>query len=257
MSEQDDSVERPAQKPISQFEKAAGTFYKPSRVFNSITTAGVKFLDWFAPLVLVLLVAGVSSYVQLNTPTLRAQIVQQREEAIEKAESKGEITTQQADEERQMIADNLTSASAFAVVLRIMTVTVVLLIEFFLMSLVWFLVGRFALNSDFDYAKGLALTGMSYWITGVGLIFAIVIAVLSSRLDGGAHLGMLIPMNSKNLAYSILSRLNLFTIWSLIVISIGIGTLSGKKKLTAAFWVFGIWFVWEAVSIFFEHAIFS
>ncbi len=254
MSEQADSLDHPAQEPMSLAGKAAGVFYKPSRVFDSVMTSGVKFLDWFLPLVLVLVIAGVSSYVQLNTPALRMQIVEQREETITKAEAKGEITADQAEQEREMVVDNISSASAFAVVLRIMTVTIVLLIEFFLVSLVWFLVGRFALNSSFDYAKGLAATGMSYWITGVGLIFAIVIAVLSSRLDGGVHLGMLFPMNSQSLAYSILSRLNLFTVWSLIIVSIGIGALSGKKKLAAGVWVFGIWIVWEAVSIFFEHA---
>ncbi len=254
MPEQSDSLERPAQKPMSLAGKAAGVFYKPSQVFDSLTTSGVKFLDWFVPLLLVIVVAGVSSFVQLSTPALRMQIVEQREEMITKAERKGEISAGQASQERQMVADNISSASAFAVVLRITTVTIVLLIEFFLVSLVWFLVGRFALNSSFDYVKGLAVTGMSYWITGIGLIFAIVIAVLSSRLDGGVHLGMLIPMNGKNLSYSVLSRLNLFTIWSLITVSVGIGVLSGKKKMTAAFWVFGIWIAWEAVSIFFEHA---
>ncbi len=254
MSEQPDSLDSPAQKPMSMAGKAAGIFYKPSQVFDSLMTSGVKFLDWFIPLVLVLVIAGVSSYVQLSTPALRMQIVQQREEAITKAEAKGEITADQASQGRQMIVDNISSASAFAVVLRITTVTIVLLIEFFVVSLVWFLVGRLALNSSFDYSKGLAVTGLSYWITGVGLIVAIVIAVVSSRLDGGVHLGMLVPINSRSLSYSILSRLNLFTIWSLIIVSIGMGAQSGKKKMTAGAWVFGIWIVWEAVSIFFEHA---
>ncbi len=257
MSEQPVFAEQSPGKSMSFLQKAAGVFYKPSEVFDFVKTSGIKFIDWFIPLLLVLVVAAVTSFVELNVPSLRLQIVQQREAAIEKAEAQGRISTQQADQQRQMIVDNVGTGSAFAVTVRILTVTVVLLITFFIVALVWFLVGRFPLNSPFDFTKAVAITGLSNSVVGIGLIVALVISVFTSRLDGGLQLGMLVKMSDQSTAYAVLSKINLFTIWSLMVVSAGLGIFTGKKKMRAGVWVFGIWILWEVICILFSRIAFS
>lgn len=257
MSEQPVVPEETPVNPMTFLEKAVGVFYRPSEVVDNLKNSGVKFLDWFAPLLLVLLVAGVTSYVELNAPGLRMQIVQQRVAAIQKAEAQGRISTQQADQERQMIVENVGTGSSFAVTVRVLTVTVVLVITFFVVAFVWFLVGRFALNSPFDYTKAIAVTGLSNWMVGAGLIVALIISVITSRLDGGLQLGMLVRMSSDSTLYAILSKINLFTIWSLVVVSVGLAVFTGKKRVHAGVWVFGIWILWEIISVLFSRIVFS
>ncbi len=257
MSEQPVTADQPPAEPMSFTDKAAGIFYEPSRVFGAVKTSGVKFVDWFTPLALLIIVGCLASYVQLSSPDLRFQIVQQRESAIEKSLAQGKITSDQASQQRQMIENTVGQGSSSAIVFAVITIIVFFAISFFILSLVWFLVGRFALKSDFTYTQAMAVTGLSDWVVAVGLIFAIVIAVLTSRIDGGLQLGMFIPMDPQNAAYVLLSKIDLFTLWSLAIISIGLGIFSGKKGLRAGIWVFGIWVVWIFSSFAFTKMFFG
>lgn len=249
MSEQPVPVDTPQELPMSFTGKAAGVFYRPSKVFESMMSSGVKFVDWFAPLAFMIIVAGITSFVQLKTPALRTQILQQRETAIEGAVREGKVSAKEGSQEEEMAEENIGTGAASTIVLRIFAVSVVLFIAFFVISLVWYLVGKFGLQGPVDYSRGMAVAGLSSWITGVGFIVALIISVLTSRLDGGLQLGMLVAMKPDNLTYLILSKLNLFMVWSLIVVSIGLGVFSGKKGFRAAVWVFGISILWQALSI--------
>jgi hypothetical protein len=257
MSEQPVTVNQPPDEKMSLMDKAAGIFYEPSRVFESIKTSGVSFADWFVPLLLVLVLACVASYVQLSSPDLRFQIVQQREAAIDRAVSQGKVTADQADQQRAMIEKTVGAGSTSAIVFSIISITVFIVIAFFVVSLVWMLVGKFALKGPIDYTKAMGITGLSYWIGAVGVIFAIVVSVMMSRIDGGLQLGLLTQMDTQNVTYVLLSKLDLFTIWSLAVTSIGLGTLSGRKGAQPAIWVFGIWVLWGFASFFFFRTIFG
>ena len=257
MSEQPVTAEQPPEEKMSFTDRAAGIFYEPSEVFESIKKSGVKFVDWFVPLALLIIVGCVASYVQLHSPDLRAQIIQQRETAIEKRVAEGKISSDQADQERQMLEKTVGTGSTFAIVSSMVSIIVFFFIAFFVVSLVWLLVGKFALKSDFDYTRAMAVTGLADWIAAVGLIFAIVIAVLTSRIDGGLQLGMLVPMDPQNTAYVIMSKIDLFTLWSLAVVSIGLGVFSGKKGLRPLIWVLGIWIIWVIVSVGFTKVFFG
>jgi hypothetical protein len=43
---------------------------------------------------------------------------------------------------------------------------------------------------------------------------------------------------------------NVFTIWYLAVLSIGLGKLANVKTGKAAIWVFGLWIVWTLLTTF-------
>lgn len=244
-------------KPMSFLGKVGAVFYSPSRVFESVASSGVKFVDWFAPLALMIIIGCASSYIQLATPNLRAQVVQQREEAIEKAVKQGKISAEDGSNERGMVEENIRTGSLPAMVVRIFTVAIVLLITFFIMSFVWYLIGKLAFNAPIDFPQAMAVNGFSNWITSAGLAVAVVISILTSRLDGGVQAGMLVKMNPENTVYALLSNLDLFTVWSLAVVTTGLGVFTGKKGLRPAVWAYGTWIVWILFSVGFTKVFFG
>jgi hypothetical protein len=53
-----------------------------------------------------------------------------------------------------------------------------------------------------------------------------------------------------NKLHVLLSSVNVFTIWYLAVLSIGLGKLANVKTAKAAIWVFGLWIVWTLLTTF-------
>ena len=119
---------------------------------------------------------------------------------------------------------------------------------FFVAAGIWLLVGKI-LKGNVNYKQMMGVAGLASWIAIVGVVLSIAITVAFSRLDGGLHLGMLIPM-AWSKTYSLLRSADLFTVWNLSATSIGIGTLSGKKGFMPAAWVFGMWIIFALISMF-------
>ncbi len=245
-SQQPPSAATGGQEELTFMDKAAGVFYEPSRVFNSLKTSGVKSSDWLIPVLLLAIFSSISLYVRFSSPDLRFQMVQMREQAIDKMVNEGKITSDQAQQQKT----NLESGSAAVMGIGIFGAFVAAFVIFFIISGIWFLVGKFGLKADMNYTHAMGIVGLSEWIMVVGVIVGTVLSVALSRLDGGLQLGLLTQMNMQSKAYLLLSKIDLFTIWSLAVIAIGLGAMSGKKGFQSAVWVFGIWIVWELISVF-------
>lgn len=238
------------QEPLSFMDKAAGVFYEPSRVFESLKTAGVKFIDWFVPVLLLALLTSVATYVRLSSPDLRFQVVQQQEAAIDKMVTEGKMTADQAQQAKTTMEDRFQSGSVSVIGIGVFTTFVFVWIIFFIISGIWLLVGKYALKGTMTYTHVMGIVGLSEWIALVGVIIGTVMSVVLSRLDGGLQLGMLTQMNTQNKTYQLLSKVDLFTLWSLVVVSIGLAKIAGKKVSQSAIWVFGIWLLWSILSIF-------
>jgi len=234
------------QETLSFMDKVAGMFYEPTRIFESFRTTGVKFADWFVPTLILALLVDVSVYVRFSSPDLRFQMAQQQEQRFDKMVSQGKMTAEQAQQATQRMEEGSSTFMAIGMFSAFMAT----FIFFFVLTAVWLLIGKFALKGDMNYTLALGVSGLSNWIGVVGIIAGIVVTIMTSRLDGGFHLGMFSPMNVEDKLYSILSQINLFTIWSLAVVAIGIGTLSNKKWVVSGLWVSGIWVVWILVSVF-------
>jgi hypothetical protein len=66
------------------------------------------------------------------------------------------------------------------------------------------------------------------------------------------NLGPLLPSDAAAPLQAIASSLDVFTIWALVLLSIGFAAISGSRKITAkktAVLVFGLWAVWVVIKI--------
>ena len=246
MSEQPVNIEQPPEETMSFTDKAAGIFYEPTNVFESIKKSGVKAADWFVPVLLLAVLASVSIYVRFSTPELKYQSMQIAEQSIDKMVANGKMTSDQAQLAKQRIESGSTGFEWIGVAGAL----VATFIFFFILSAVWFLGGKFALKSEITYSQTMGIVGLSNWIGIVGMIIGIALSVVLARLDGGLNLGMLTSMNAQSKSYLLMARVDLFTLWTLFAVSVGLATFAGKKVIQSAAWVYGIWIVFTLASVF-------
>ncbi|MGC8653512.1 MAG: YIP1 family protein [Candidatus Kryptoniota bacterium] len=242
--------EQPGNPPETRsfVDNAAGIFYEPSRVFEYFKTAGIRVSDWLIPVLVFALLGALSAYIRMSSPELRSQIIQQQEEAIDKMVNEGKMTRDQADQTKTIIEDRFSTGSVIGI--SSVTAFVFIFIMFFILSGIWYLVGRFGLKSAITYSQAMGITGITNWILIVGSIVGTAITVALARLDGGLHLGMLSKISTTDKLYLAMAKVDVFTIWSLIIVSIGLARFSSRKTTDAAIWVFGLWILWGILSIF-------
>ncbi len=246
MSEQPVTTDQPPEEPMSFIDKAAGIFYEPTEVFKAVKKSGPKFGDWFVPVLLMAILASVSVYVRFSTPDLRYQSMQVAEQGIDKMVSQGKMSADQAQQAKQRMESGSSTFEIFGIIGAL----VGSFIFFFILAGIWLLVGKFALKGDMSYTHSMGIVGLSTWIGVVGLVIGILLSILMARLDGGLNLGMLTSMDFQSKGYLLLAKVDLFTIWSLFVVTVGLATFTGKKILQSAVWVYGLWVIWSVGSVF-------
>lgn len=229
-------------------DNAAGIFYEPSKVFDWFKSAGIKVSDWLVPVLLLALLVALSAYVRVSSPELRSQIIQQQEKAIDKMVNEGKMTPEQAEQAKSIMEDRFSSGSVIGI--SAFSAFVFIFIVFFIISGIWYMVGRYALKSQLTYSQAMGIVGISNWILIVGSVVGTAITVALARLDGGLHLGLIRQMSTTDKLYLAMAKVDLFTIWSLLIISIGLARFSNRKTSEAAVWVFGLWIVWAILSVF-------
>jgi len=237
---------------LSFMDKAAGVFYEPSKIFGSFKTSPVKVTDWLVPLLLLAFVVGASRYVTSTSPDLRFQMAQQMEPRFDKMVAEGKMTAEAAEQAKESMENGSATATFFGVFGAI----IVTVIIFFIAAGVWLIIGKNILKGNLNYSQMMGVAGLCSWIMIVGTILSIVITVVLSRLDGGLHLAMFVPLSFSK-TYSLLRSADLFSIWNLAVTSIGIGTLAGKKGFLPAIYVFGVWIVLTLIVVFVIGSLFG
>jgi len=127
-----------------------------------------------------------------------------------------------------------------------------------------FALGMILLQAKTTYKKLLSVVAWSFVSVGVvGLIVTIASLMVqdTSTLSGlepdrwstvvPTNLGALVDPGSPALR-SLFAALDIFTIWRLVLFSIGFAAVAGSRKITSsktATMVFGLWFVWILVSM--------
>ncbi len=248
------SLEQPQVEQLSFMDKAAGVFYEPATVFESVKKAGPKFADWFMPVLVLAIITSIATYVRMTSPDLAFQFQQMQEQRIDKMVANGKMPADQA----QQAKDRMSSAAGITAAIGTFSTLVGVFIFFFIAAAITLFIGKVALKApEMTYNHAMVVAGIPSWIGVVGAIIGIVISIMFSRFDGGLHLGMLRQMNTGDKIYQLMANANLFTVWSLLASSIGLAVISGKKTGTAAMWIFGIWVVLVLIGVFILGGLFG
>ncbi|MFN0123592.1 MAG: YIP1 family protein [Blastocatellia bacterium] len=231
-----------AAAPQNFFSRLIGVFFSPGETFRDIGRAPT----WLAPTLALILITGAMSYLTIQRIGYENIIRKQFQSLIDK----GMVPQDRAEE---MIEQKLKDQSGGVVMSAVQGAAffvVALLIVAGLLKLISALMG-----ADNTFKQVFSVTAWSFFVVGLVTSFASTIVLYLKPVEEidmfnviGSNLGAVLKMVMGDDAlpkyvYGLLGYVDLFYIWRIALLSIGLAAVTAKLKTgTAAWWIGGLFF---------------
>jgi len=229
---------QPAAKP-NPFARIVGVLMSPGETFASIASRP----DWVVPAAIILLLALAGSLLIATKVDFQAL----GREAIEMNPRAAEMSASQAESAAGMTAGIMrisTFLSPVLVLLALLVVSAILLVSFR------------AMGGEGDFRAAFAVTVYAWFPRVIkGLLGLIVlmsrqsISMLELQNPLMSNLGFLFDPRTKPLQFALASSIDIFTIWSVILLVIGFAAMARVSRAKSAAIVVGWWIVVNLVSL--------
>jgi hypothetical protein len=238
----------PATPTISFSDIVMNVFASPAEAYEGIRTSPSRASVWLVPLLLMFVLSIGSIWFTFTNDAIRSQIVEQQRERMAEQVQAGKITQDRAD---QML-DGMEKGSGMMMAFGIVGAAIMIAITFFIGALFFWLIGKLALKADAGYGKYLELWGSSMWIGLLGGIVSLLLVMAFSSMyaSPSAALAVLGNYSPKNSMHRLMTSLNVFSIWQMVVVGIGLSKFSGKSMGAGLGTAFALWVVWVLISVF-------
>ncbi len=141
--------------------------------------------------------------------------------------------------------------STIWLVLRSARVVYFQFISPFLVTLVMWLIGKLAFKKAVAYLKVLEVVGLSTVTIAFGTIVSMLLILIMGSFYATPSLALAIgEYDPSNHLHSLASSVNIFTLWYLGVLSVGLGKVFGTSTGKVALWAYLLWAVWSVASTF-------
>jgi Yip1 domain len=229
------------EKPLTELERVIDTFVAPSKTFTDIRRSASWWVPW-----LLMSVFG-----------LAMVFVVDKKLGMDTAyENQMRLSPKQMDKIDQMPPDQKTNAMKlganitryFAYASPLLTIVFIGIIAGVLMATF-----NFGLGAEVKFMQSMAISMYAFLPTIIKSLIAI--GVVSAGAAEGftfqnpvaSNLSGLVDPNSSHFLYSILTSIDIFTIWTLILTGIGYSCITKVKRGTCMGVVFGWWAVMALV----------
>jgi hypothetical protein len=223
-------------------------FAMPGEVFAGVKSSRVCVGNWLVPALLSALVGLVTAVVIVSQPSLVKQMrerIDQQAKGLEQQVHEGKI--KQADADRTLA---LTRALTQPPVLKVLGGAVAAgagVARVFWWALILWVLGRRFLKARFGYIKTLEVAGLALMISVLGAVVTLLLTLNLSNLFAAPSLALVVSdFDAHRKSPLLLGAVNLFSLWLVGVLSVGLGKLADVPFLRAAWVVFAAWIIQES-----------
>ena len=148
-------------------DKLVGVFAEPVTTFTKMSKWEPRHIDWFLPILLMIIVAVVSNFVMMSNPLIKHSVIEKQlskmEEGFQQAIDEGEMTKEQAGAQMDSIRENMEKNMAVGQVFQVFGMIIFIFGSFFLIALVYWIAAKFILGGDGNYSSAMvARTSILY-----------------------------------------------------------------------------------------------
>jgi hypothetical protein len=241
--------------PMSFTEKLVNIFAAPGELFENVRLTPRTPSNWIIPVIIIIVVAIGMQQIIMNNPSLSAQtkalIDKATKERLDKDVQSGKKTPEQAEQEREQIERFTDPSSPLRIITGAVSIAVFMPAILFLIALVYWLLGRSAMHATAPYMKVVEVVGLTLLIGAVESIVTTVMAVGLDSIHAGPSLAVFVKdFDFGNKLHAALAKVNLFTIWSLVVTGIGLAKLFQRDLPKVLVLLFSLWILWSVFSVF-------
>lgn len=250
MEQQPASTEAAPQKKRSALSLLLNIYAAPGEVFDQIKAAPTRNALWAIPVALAITVGILSILVVFSDPLIQSQLRDRMEKQIEDQIARQQIPPDRADAARDQMA-SMAGGTMFKI-FGSLGVIVSTFASILVVSAVMLLVGKLGFNARVPYGKVMEVVGASSMINHVlGTVVTMLVMLAMGSLYATPGLALLISgFDPENEVHVLASAVNVFSLWYLAVLSIGLGKLFDVTTGKAAVWVVGLWVVWTLLTTF-------
>jgi len=227
------------QPAMSLGARLFNVFATPGEVFEQIKNSRVSAANWVLPALLLIVVSWLGAWLVFSQDSIKQQVREITDQAIEKQVQKSHMSEQQAEQARAVGAKfgsigTIVSAVAAPVFAAFLT-------PFWWGLIIW-LVGSKAFNASFSYMKAVEVAGLAGMISVLDAIVRTLLILVLGNLFASPSLAVFVKQfDPQNHVHGMLAVVNVMSFWVLSVRALGLARLTGAGFGKAAAWVFGIW----------------
>ncbi len=236
------------QPQVSTFPtRATNVFAAPGELFAEVAAAPVQRSSWLVPFLVSLLLAVLFTYALYNNPALRQQIYEIQERAMKEQVAAGKMTSEQYE---QITTGMESSGPVMFMIIGGTSATLILTAMFFGIPLLLWVIARFALKSGAGYMKFVELYGLTCLIGILGTVITLLTMTLFNSMYAtpSAALFIVNSIDPARFTDRLLAGLNIFTIWEVALMGLGLAAVAAKPKGTGIGIVLGLWAAWTLLS---------
>jgi Yip1 domain len=211
----------------------------PSEAFESIKDSVPSPSLWFIPMLCAFLIFVSHTFILFTDNALKAEFMDSQSNILHNKVKEGKLTKLEADK----VETNMNSISDTMIVFTVAGGVIIIPLFYFGCALLLWLANKIIFKSSAVYIKILELFGITTWINILGRIFSIALMLAFSTVAAtpSPALAVLGSYNSTNIIHRILTGFNIFAIWEVIVVGIGLGKISGKSSGKGIIVAFIVW----------------
>ncbi len=229
----------------SHSDKLVGVFTEPSNIFEETSKYPPKAIDWLIPLMIVIVVAAISNYLIMSNPEIKLSVVEKQmaqiEERFDAAVESGQMTQDQADEQKEQIRERMESGMG-NIFFSLIGIVIVTFLVFFIVSGVFYLFAKFAFKDTGTYSTAMVAYGLPYYIVVLQLIVMVILAFIMNKALNDTSAASLMGVDKSTIGGFLLGKLDVFSIWFYAVVSIAFAKMFKSKSYGKYFiMVFGLW----------------
>jgi len=216
------------EKEPGVLSKIIGVFISPRKSFESVD----RKPNWVAPVVILLLFSLVASFAIMDV-AVSERMEEQREKMIERGMSP---TDADAALEKGMAIGKI-AGYVFAPVGTVVTLLIVAGVLLF--------AGNVLLGGESTFKKAFAMYSYASLIGVLGFLLKIPLILQKQTMNVHFSLATFLPADqSKRFVYLLLSKVEIFSLWQLAVVCIGMGVIYHFHTKKAATVVVPLWAVY-------------
>jgi len=225
------------QKPLSEVERVVDTFVAPSKTFTDIR----RNANWLVPWLLISIVSLLMVFVvdkKLSMETAYENQLRLSPKQMDK------IDQLPPDQKATQMRIGATITRYFAYGSPLLTIIAAAIFAGVLMATF-----NFGFGAEVKFKQAMAIS-MYAFLPGIikGLIAAAVVGMgaaegFTFQNQVASNLGGLVDPNSSHFLYAVLTSIDAFTIWTLVLTGIGYSCVTRVKRGTCMGVVFGWWVV--------------
>ncbi len=233
-------------------DKITGVLIEPSKVFENVKIFNPKISDWLIPLLILIILTILSTYLITTNPEIKAEIdlksKQAIEESLDKQVKEGKITQQQKEEQLEQI-EKFTSGPAMMII-QYISITLFMFLFTFVIAAVYYLIWIFMLKGQGSYNHALSVYGLSLVINMIEVILVSILSLIMVKFMNSFSVAAFLDLEKGKTLNYILSKINPFTFWWLYVVGVGLGKVYSVPKNKSLITIFVLWLIYVLIGKF-------